>query len=61
MKDLLLEYRHALERIAGHQCRIDRRRPGMVDISEVQDLKRIARTVLLRELKQLAKTERGPT
>jgi hypothetical protein len=51
---LLLEYRRALERIAAHQSRRDRRHPGMVDISEVQDLKRTARTVLLRELKTLA-------
>ena len=33
----------ALERIRDHECRADRRKRGMVDVSEVEDLRRIAR------------------
>ncbi len=36
----------ALERIANHETRGDRRRGGMVDISEVTDLQRTARAAI---------------
>ena len=39
----------ALQRIANHEFRADRRRRGMVDASEVEDLRRIARNAV-REL-----------
>ena len=36
----------ALQRIAGHQYRADRRHRNMVDVKEVEDLKRIARLAI---------------
>ncbi len=36
----------ALERIANHETRSDRRKRGMVDVSEVADLQRIASAAL---------------
>jgi hypothetical protein len=33
----------ALERIRDHEVRADRRKRGMVDVSEIEDLQRIAR------------------
>ena len=36
----------ALERIANHEYRTDRRHRGMIDISEIQTLERIARVAL---------------
>ena len=38
----------ALERIATHQSRADRRHRGMVDASELEDLQRTARTAVDR-------------
>lgn len=42
------ELRDTLARIAGWEYRADRRHRGMVDVSEIESLKRIARTVLAR-------------
>ena len=36
----------ALTRISEHECRADRRHTGMVDVEEVEMLRRIARVVL---------------
>lgn len=36
----------ALERIANHEYRTDRKHRGMIDISEIQTLERIARVAL---------------
>ena len=38
----------SLERIANHEPRSDRRKTNMVDVSEVYDLMRIARTAIAR-------------
>lgn len=38
----------ALERIAFHESRSDRRHKGMVDVSEIADLQRIARAALAK-------------
>lgn len=36
----------ALKRISSHEVRADRRRTGMVDVSEIYDLQRIADVAL---------------
>jgi hypothetical protein len=36
----------ALRRIADHESRADRRHRGMVDMSELQDLQRVARSAI---------------
>lgn len=38
----------ALQRIADHETRNDRRQRGMVDVSEIEGLQRIARAVLAK-------------
>jgi hypothetical protein len=42
----------ALVRIAGHETRADRRHPGMVDYSEVETLRRIARIAIAEGKKE---------
>jgi hypothetical protein len=43
---IIIALRKALDRIAEHEVRADRRHKGMVDVEEVETLKRIARRAL---------------
>lgn len=42
----------ALKRIANWEYRSDRRHKGMVDVSEIESLKRIARNAIVRRKKK---------
>jgi len=54
LHDSLQTFLDALGRIAKHEIRSDRRKKGMVDISEVQDLQRIAQTALDKVVGKMA-------
>ncbi len=59
----LERYQHALERIANHESRADRRKRSMVDASELDDLQQIARVALEESAETLRRASpdyRGP-